>query len=97
MSVKANRFAGREPLATGGNAFTGFAPEFVRIRVTASPRPAGCQAMDGGFRGQGNDKANTHDKGGVNTVFQRWANTVWTLDEKLLGSRSKLRKGDQER
>src|SRR2546427_9566704 len=23
----------------------------------------------------------THDKGGVNTVFQRWANTVWTLHE----------------
>src|SRR5213082_1946133 len=30
---------------------------------------------------KGMTMSTTHDKGGVNTVFQRWANTVWTLDE----------------
>jgi len=44
MRVKAERSAGRELLATGGNTFTGLAFESVRISLIVSPRPFGCQA-----------------------------------------------------
>src|SRR5207247_10503762 len=41
-----------------------------------TPLPSVLEATE-----QRNDKVNTHDKGGVNTVFQRWVDALWTLDK----------------